>query len=94
MQGERETGKIGFSSIRAGGIVGEHTVLFASEDEVLTLSHSAIDRSLFARGAVAAAAWVRTRKAGLYDMQDVLGLSPSLTSKGLITALLCSRGGQ
>ncbi|MBX4158903.1 4-hydroxy-tetrahydrodipicolinate reductase, partial [Lactiplantibacillus plantarum] len=73
VQGERETGKIGFSSIRAGGIVGEHTVLFASEDEVLTLSHSAIDRSLFARGAVAAAAWVRTRKAGLYDMQDVLG---------------------
>ena len=69
----RETGKIGFSSIRAGGIVGEHTVLFASEDEVLTLSHSAIDRSLFAKGAVAAAAWVRTRGPGLYDMQDVLG---------------------
>ena len=73
VQGERESGKIGFSSIRAGGIIGEHTVLFASEDEVLTLSHSAIDRSLFARGAVAAAAWVRARKAGLYDMQDVLG---------------------
>ncbi|WP_029417611.1 4-hydroxy-tetrahydrodipicolinate reductase [Brevundimonas bacteroides] len=69
----RETGKIGFSSIRAGGIVGEHTVLFASEDEVVTLSHSAIDRSLFARGAVAAAAWVRNRRPGLYDMQDVLG---------------------
>ncbi|WEK40820.1 MAG: 4-hydroxy-tetrahydrodipicolinate reductase [Candidatus Brevundimonas colombiensis] len=73
VQGEREPGKIGFSSIRAGGIVGEHTVLFASEDEVLTLSHSAIDRSLFARGAVAASAWVRTRQPGLYDMQDVLG---------------------
>lgn len=69
----RESGKIGFSSIRAGGIVGEHTVLFASEDEVVTLSHSAIDRSLFARGAVAAAAWVRNRRPGLYDMQDVLG---------------------
>ncbi|AQR60487.1 4-hydroxy-tetrahydrodipicolinate reductase [Brevundimonas sp. LM2] len=69
----RETGKIGFASIRAGGIVGEHTVLFASEDEVLTLSHSAIDRSLFAKGAVAAAAWVRSRRPGLYDMQDVLG---------------------
>ena len=53
---------------------GEHTVLFASEDEVISLSHSAIDRSLFAKGAVAAAAWVRTRKPGLYDMQDVLGL--------------------
>lgn len=73
VQGEREIGKIGFSSIRAGGIIGEHTVLFASEDEVLTLSHSAIDRSLFAKGAVAAAAWVRTRGPGLYDMQDVLG---------------------
>lgn len=71
--GEREPGKIGFSSIRAGGIVGEHTVLFASDDEVISLSHSAIDRSLFAKGAVAAAAWVRTRKPGLYDMQDVLG---------------------
>ncbi|RZJ41642.1 MAG: 4-hydroxy-tetrahydrodipicolinate reductase [Brevundimonas sp.] len=71
--GARETGKIGFSSIRAGGIIGEHTVLFASEDETLTLSHSAIDRSLFAKGAVAAAAWVRGRKPGLYDMQDVLG---------------------
>ena len=57
-----------------GGIIGEHTVLFASDDEVLTLSHSAIDRSLFAKGAVAAAAWVRSRKPGLYDMQDVLGL--------------------
>ena len=71
--GERPVGKIGFSSVRAGGIVGEHTVMFASEDEVLTLSHSAIDRSLFAKGAVAAAAWVRTRRPGLYDMQDVLG---------------------
>ncbi len=71
--GPRPEGKIGFSSLRAGGIVGEHTVMFASEDEVLTLSHSAIDRSLFAKGAVAAAAWVRSRKPGLYDMQDVLG---------------------
>jgi 4-hydroxy-tetrahydrodipicolinate reductase len=71
--GARESGKIGFSSVRAGGIIGDHTVLFASDDEVLTLSHSAIDRSLFARGAVAAAAWVRNRKPGLYDMQDVLG---------------------
>lgn len=73
LTGERESGRIGFASVRAGGIVGEHTVLFASEDEVIKLSHSAIDRSLFARGAVAAAAWVRTRRPGLYDMQDVLG---------------------
>ena len=71
--GERPRGTVGFSSIRAGGIIGEHTVMFASDDEVLTLSHSAIDRSLFAKGAVVAAAWVRNRKPGLYDMQDVLG---------------------
>lgn len=70
---ERVAGSIGFSAIRAGGIVGEHTVMFASDDEVLTLSHSAIDRSLFAKGAVVAAAWVRNRRPGLYDMQDVLG---------------------
>ncbi|RYG09081.1 MAG: 4-hydroxy-tetrahydrodipicolinate reductase, partial [Caulobacteraceae bacterium] len=73
LTGERPRGAIGFSSIRAGGIVGDHTVLFGSADETLTLSHSAIDRSLFAKGAVAAAAWVRTRRPGLYDMQDVLG---------------------
>jgi len=71
--GPRESGKIGFASLRAGGVIGEHTVLFASDDESVTLSHSAIDRSLFAKGAVAAAAWVRTRPPGLYDMQDVLG---------------------
>lgn len=73
MTGPRPDGRIGFSSVRAGGIIGDHTVMFASEDEVLTLSHSAIDRSLFAKGAVAAAAWVRSRRPGLYDMQDVLG---------------------
>lgn len=71
--GARETGSIGFSALRAGGIVGEHAVVFASEDEVLTLSHSARDRSLFARGAVEAALWVARKPAGLYDMQDVLG---------------------
>ena len=71
--GERKPGSIGFAALRAGGIVGDHTVLFASDDEVLTLSHSAIDRSLFAKGAVAAAVWVSGRPAGLYDMQDVLG---------------------
>ena len=71
--GPREPGKIGFASLRAGGGIGEHAVLFGSEDELLTLSHSAIDRSLFAKGAVAAAAWVRNRRPGLYDMQDVLG---------------------
>ena len=49
---------------------------FVAEDEIITLSHSARDRSLFARGAVAAARWVKGRPAGQYDMQDVLGLRP------------------
>lgn len=71
--GERLTGEIGFAALRAGGVIGEHSVIFGSDDEVLTLSHSAIDRSLFAKGAVVAAAWVRNRPPGLYDMQDVLG---------------------
>jgi 4-hydroxy-tetrahydrodipicolinate reductase len=73
LTGERAPGSIGFSALRAGGIVGEHAVVLASEDEVLTLSHSARDRSLFARGAVEAAKWVARQPPGLYDMQDVLG---------------------
>jgi len=71
--GPRPQGAIGFSAMRAGGLVGEHEVVFASDDEVLTLKHSARDRSLFARGAIAAALWVADKPPGLYDMQDVLG---------------------
>jgi 4-hydroxy-tetrahydrodipicolinate reductase len=71
--GPRPVGGIGFSVVRGGGIIGEHSVLFAAEDELLTLSHSARDRGLFARGAVEAALWVATQPPGLYDMQDVLG---------------------
>ncbi len=72
--GERPVGEIGFSVLRGGGIVGDHSVTFAAEEEILTLSHSGRDRGLFARGAVAAARWVAGRPPGLYDMQDVLGL--------------------
>jgi 4-hydroxy-tetrahydrodipicolinate reductase len=72
--GPRIDGQIGFSVLRAGGIVGEHSVIFAAEDEIVTLSHSARDRSLFARGVVEAAAWLAGKPAGLYDMQDVLGI--------------------
>jgi len=72
--GERPPGEIGFSVLRGGGIVGEHSVTFAAADEVLTLSHSGLDRTLFARGAVAAARWVAGQPPGEYDMQDVLGL--------------------
>jgi len=75
--GARPVGGVGFSVVRGGGIVGEHSVLFAAEDELLTLSHSARDRGLFARGAVEAALWVATQPPGLYDMQDVLGFPAS-----------------
>ena len=70
----RAAGAIGFAVLRGGGMVGEHSVLFAAEDEVITLSHSARDRTLFARGAIEAALWVAGRSPGLYDMMDVLGL--------------------
>ena len=73
--GARPEGEIGFSVMRGGGIVGEHSVSFVAEDEILTLSHSARDRSLFARGALAAARWVAGKPAGLYDMRDVLGFA-------------------
>jgi 4-hydroxy-tetrahydrodipicolinate reductase len=69
----RGAGSIGFAALRGGGIVGEHAVMFASDEEILTLSHSARDRSLFARGAIQAALWLAGRGPGLYDMQDVLG---------------------
>ena len=72
--GARRIGDIGFAVVRGGGIFGEHQVLFAAEDEVLSLSHAALDRGLFARGALEAARWVKGRPPGLYDMQDVLGL--------------------
>ncbi|HZL00927.1 MAG TPA: 4-hydroxy-tetrahydrodipicolinate reductase [Caulobacteraceae bacterium] len=72
---ERPRGAIGFSSVRGGGIVGEHSVVFAAEDEIVTLSHSARDRRLFARGAVEAAIWIAGRAPGLYSMGDVLGFA-------------------
>ena len=71
--GPRETGGIGFSVMRGGGIVGEHSVVFAAEEEIVTLSHSARDRSLFARGALLAALWVSGKAPGVYGMTDVLG---------------------
>jgi 4-hydroxy-tetrahydrodipicolinate reductase len=72
--GPRPDNAIGFSVMRAGGIIGEHSVVLAAEDEILTLAHSARDRGLFARGALTAAAWVAGRPPGLYGMADVLGL--------------------
>ena len=63
------------AQMRGGGIVGEHTVSFIAEDEIITFAHSARERSLFARGAVEAAAWVLGKPPGLYAMSDVLGFT-------------------
>lgn len=76
--GAREAGTIGFATLRGGSVVGEHSVLFAGEGEMIELRHEALDRSIFARGAVKAALWARSRKPGLYSMRDVLGLSASV----------------
>ena len=70
--GMRQPGSIGFSSVRAGDIVGDHTLLFAGADERLELTHRAHSRAAFARGALAAACWIARRPAGLYQMADLL----------------------
>ena len=72
--GERSRREIGMQTIRAGDIIGEHTVLFGGIGERLEVTHRAHSRDNFARGAVRAARWVVGQKPGLYDMQDVLGL--------------------
>jgi 4-hydroxy-tetrahydrodipicolinate reductase len=68
----RET--IGFSSIRGGDVVGEHTVSFFMEGEQVEITHKASSRMTFSNGAVRAASWLQGNSAGLYSMQDVLGL--------------------
>lgn len=73
--GERDRKTIGFSTIRAGDIVGEHTVMFADEGERVEITHKASSRMTFANGAVRAAIWLQDKHNGLYDMQDVLELS-------------------
>lgn len=72
--GERDRRTIGFETIRAGDIVGEHTVLYAGSGERIEITHRASNRMTFAAGAVRAAQWVAGRAPGRYDMQDVLGL--------------------
>ncbi|MCG5514861.1 MULTISPECIES: 4-hydroxy-tetrahydrodipicolinate reductase [unclassified Ectothiorhodospira] len=72
--GERDCQTIGFETIRAGDIVGEHTVMFAGLGERVEITHKASSRMTFAKGAARAATWLAGRPAGLYDMQDVLGL--------------------
>jgi 4-hydroxy-tetrahydrodipicolinate reductase len=72
--GERDRNTIGFETIRAGDIVGDHTVMFAGLGERVEITHKASSRMTFANGAMRAALWLDGRPAGLYDMQDVLGL--------------------
>ncbi len=72
--GERPEKAIGFATVRAGDIVGEHKVLFAGAGERIEIAHLATSRIIFARGALLAARWIMGRGPGLYDMQDVLGL--------------------
>ncbi|MBW2121206.1 MAG: 4-hydroxy-tetrahydrodipicolinate reductase [Deltaproteobacteria bacterium] len=74
MVGERKPAEIGIAAVRAGDIVGDHTVVFGGIGERLELTHRAHSRDNFARGAVKAALWVVKQPEGLYDMQDVLGL--------------------
>jgi 4-hydroxy-tetrahydrodipicolinate reductase len=92
--GARPDGAIGFSVMRGGGIVGDHSVVFAAEDEIVTLSHSARDRTLFARGAVEAAVWVAGRRPGLYDMSDVLGFRAGEATSSPFATSLPDRSGR
>lgn len=73
--GARPSGEIGFATLRGGGVVGDHSVIFASEGERIELTHKAGDRSLFANGAVRAALWTEGQAPGLYSMKQVLGIS-------------------
>jgi 4-hydroxy-tetrahydrodipicolinate reductase len=72
--GERTSAEIGMHAIRGGDVVGDHTVIFATQGERVELTHKASSRDTFARGAIRAARWAAGREPGIYDMQDVLGL--------------------
>jgi 4-hydroxy-tetrahydrodipicolinate reductase len=73
--GARETGDIGFASLRGGSVTGDHSVIFAGPYERIELTHKAEDRMIFAHGALKAALWAHGKKPGHYSMADVLGLS-------------------
>jgi 4-hydroxy-tetrahydrodipicolinate reductase len=73
--GPRAPGRIGFAALRGGSVAGEHQVIFAAEGERLELGHRAESRAIFARGAIAAARWLKDQPPGRYSMADVLGLA-------------------
>ena len=70
---KRDKKEIGIQSVRGGSIVGEHDVIFAGQDEVITFSHTAYSKAIFAKGAISAAKFLKGKPAGLYDMSDVIG---------------------
>ena len=72
MTGARDRAEIGIHAVRGGNIVGEHEIMFAGEDEIITVSHSARSRKVFATGALRAAEWLVGKPAGLYAMQDLV----------------------
>lgn len=72
--GERDPSTIGFATVRGGDIVGDHTVMFAGTGERIEITHKASSRATFAQGALRAARFLKANPAGMYDMQDVLGL--------------------
>ena len=72
--GERTSTEVGIHALRGGDVIGDHTVMFAALGERIELSHKASDRGIFARGSIRAAQWLVDRPAGVFDMQDVLGL--------------------
>lgn len=74
LTGARAKGAIGFASLRGGTIAGDHSVLFATDNERITLSHHAENRSIFARGAIQAAMWLARQPAGRYSMDQVIGV--------------------
>ena len=73
-EAKRVPGEIGFSVRRSGGVIGDHEVTLSSEREIVSLRHTALDRAVFAQGAIKAAEWAMDQTPGLYDMTDVLGV--------------------
>ncbi len=74
VQGLRKNDDISFASVRGGGIFGEHEIIFAGDNELVTVGHRALSRAAFAEGAVFAASWIVGKSPSLYSMRDVLGL--------------------
>lgn len=72
--GERPIGEIGFATLRGGSVIGDHTVIFASDDDRIEITHKSSSRGIYARGAVQAALWAQNQKPGLYSIQDVVKL--------------------